>query len=87
MTRRRAALGHRRFQRQRLFVSQDGDLEVLARLGLANLARTPFWPNPAAIQAAQFLPGVSIDDILLIAEYMPEEEIRDQIVVFLPFRG
>jgi len=28
----------------------------------------------------------AIDDILLIAEYMPEEEIRDQVVVFLPLR-
>jgi predicted nuclease of predicted toxin-antitoxin system len=31
--------------------------------------------------------GSAIDDILLIAENMPEEEIRDQVVVFLPFRG
>ena len=31
--------------------------------------------------------GSAIDDILVIAEYMPEEEIRDQVVVFLPFRG
>jgi len=31
--------------------------------------------------------GSAIDDILLIAEYMPEEEIRNQVVVFLPFRG
>jgi hypothetical protein len=31
--------------------------------------------------------GAAIDDIALIAEYMPEEEIREQIVVFLPFRG
>jgi hypothetical protein len=31
--------------------------------------------------------GSAIDDILLIAEYMPENEIRDQVVVFLPFRG
>lgn len=31
--------------------------------------------------------GSAIEDILLIAEYMSEEEIRDQIVVFLPFRG
>ena len=31
--------------------------------------------------------GPAIDDILLIAEYMPEEEIRNQLVVFLPFRG
>lgn len=29
----------------------------------------------------------AVADILLIAEYMPEEEIRDQVVVFLPFRG
>jgi Domain of unknown function (DUF5615) len=31
--------------------------------------------------------GSAIDDILLIAEFMPEEEIRGQIVVFLPFGG
>jgi predicted nuclease of predicted toxin-antitoxin system len=31
--------------------------------------------------------GEAIDDLLLIAEYMPEEELRDQVVVFLPFRG
>jgi hypothetical protein len=28
--------------------------------------------------------GSAIDDILLLAEYMPEEEIREQVVVFLP---
>ncbi len=31
--------------------------------------------------------GSAIDDILLIAECMPEEEIREQVVVFLPLRG
>jgi predicted nuclease of predicted toxin-antitoxin system len=31
--------------------------------------------------------GSAIDDILLIAEYMPEQEMSDQVVVFLPFRG
>jgi hypothetical protein len=31
--------------------------------------------------------GSAIDDILVIAELMSENEIRDQIVVFLPFRG
>jgi predicted nuclease of predicted toxin-antitoxin system len=31
--------------------------------------------------------GSAIDDILLIAEFMPDEEIRGQVVVFLPFRG
>jgi Domain of unknown function (DUF5615) len=31
--------------------------------------------------------GSAINDILLIAEFMPEEEIRGQVVVFLPFRG
>lgn len=31
--------------------------------------------------------GSALDDILLIVEYMPQEEIRNQVVVFLPFRG
>src|SRR5262245_5006130 len=31
--------------------------------------------------------GSAINDILLIAECMPEEEVRDQVVVFLPSRG
>jgi hypothetical protein len=31
--------------------------------------------------------GSAIDDVLLVAEYMPEEEIRERVVVFLPFRG
>jgi hypothetical protein len=31
--------------------------------------------------------GSTIDDIMLLAEYMPEDEIREQVVVFLPFRA
>jgi hypothetical protein len=31
--------------------------------------------------------GLAIDDILLLAEYMSEEELRSQIVIFLPYRG
>ena len=31
--------------------------------------------------------GSAIDDILLVAEHMSEEEFRQQIVVFLPYRG
>jgi len=31
--------------------------------------------------------GLAIDDILLITEYMSAVELRDQVVVFLPFRG
>jgi hypothetical protein len=31
--------------------------------------------------------GSAIDDIALIAECMSEEEIGNQVVVFLPFRG
>jgi hypothetical protein len=30
--------------------------------------------------------GSALDDILLITEFMPEEEIRDQVVIFLPFQ-
>jgi hypothetical protein len=31
--------------------------------------------------------GSAIDDILLIAEYMLAEEIREQVVLFLPYHG
>ncbi len=31
--------------------------------------------------------GAAIEDILLVAEYMPEEEIRSQVVGYLPIRG
>jgi hypothetical protein len=43
-------------------------------------------PGVIATTNAQSI-GSAIEDILLIAEYMPEEEIRDQVVVFLPYRG
>lgn len=43
-------------------------------------------PGVIATTAEQSV-GSAIDDILLIAEFMPEEEMRDQIVVFLPFGG
>jgi len=29
--------------------------------------------------------GSAIDDILLIAEYMTEEEIKNQLIIYLPF--
>jgi hypothetical protein len=31
--------------------------------------------------------GSTIDDILLVAEYMPAEEIKDRVVIFLPLRA
>lgn len=33
--------------------------------GLAHAEATPYWPNPIAIRAAQFMPDESIDDLLL----------------------
>jgi hypothetical protein len=33
--------------------------------GLAHAEATPFWPNQVAIRAAQFMPDLSIDDVLL----------------------
>jgi hypothetical protein len=32
--------------------------------GLANTARTPYWPNPIALQAVQFFPERPIDEVL-----------------------
>jgi predicted nuclease of predicted toxin-antitoxin system len=31
--------------------------------------------------------GSAIEDILLIADFLSESEMRDRVVVFLPFRG
>lgn len=31
--------------------------------------------------------GSAIRDLLLIAEYMPQDEVRNQIIVFLPFQA
>jgi hypothetical protein len=41
-----------------------GLARISALGGLANIAQTPYWPNPIAIQAAQFFPDRSIDDVL-----------------------
>lgn len=32
--------------------------------GLTNTTRAPYWPNPVALQAAQFFPDTPIDDVL-----------------------
>ena len=32
--------------------------------GLANSAKTPYWPNPVALQAVQFFPERGIEDVL-----------------------
>ncbi|MCX6955690.1 MAG: hypothetical protein NTV51_26395 [Verrucomicrobia bacterium] len=41
-----------------------GLTRISALGGLANTARTPYWPNPVALQAAQFFPSRPIDDVL-----------------------
>ena len=51
-----------------------------SRVACAAASRPLIWCGCRTI-------GSAIEDILLIAEYMPEEEIVDQVVVFLPFRG
>jgi hypothetical protein len=38
---------------------------VSAMGGLANTTAAPYWPNTAAIRAAQFTPELSIDEVLL----------------------
>lgn len=43
-------------------------------------------PGVIATTTGQAL-GDTIDAILLLAELMTADEIRDQVVVFLPFRG
>jgi hypothetical protein len=41
-----------------------GVARISAVGGLAHTIRTPYWPNPVAIQAAQFFPDRSIEDVL-----------------------
>ena len=41
-----------------------GISRVSALGGLTNTAKAPYWPNPVAIQAAQFFPEQPIDDVL-----------------------
>ena len=68
----------------RILVTNDRNTMV----GIAYERAAMGSPMPGVIATthAQSI-GSAIDDLLLIAEYMPENEIREQVVVFLPFRG
>ena len=49
----------------KLLAMRDAGLNRISALGgLANVARTPYWPNVAALQAAQFFPEKKIDGVL-----------------------
>jgi hypothetical protein len=49
----------------KLLAARTAGFSRLSALGgLAHTAATPFWPNPVALQAAQFLPDTPIDAIL-----------------------
>jgi hypothetical protein len=41
-----------------------GISRISALGGLANTTKTPYWPNPVALQAAQFFPDRPIDQVL-----------------------
>src|SRR5436190_2780391 len=64
----------------------SNDRNTMVGLAYQRVAAGEAMPGLIATTNEQSI-GSAIDDILLIAEYMPEEEIRDQVVVFLPFRG
>ena len=49
----------------KLIAMRDTGLQRVSALGgLANVAKTPYWPNVAALQAAQFFPEKKIEDVL-----------------------
>jgi hypothetical protein len=49
----------------KLLAMRDTGLNRISALGgLANVAQAPYWPNIAALQAAQFFPEKKIDDVL-----------------------
>ena len=65
----------------RILVTNDRNTMV----GLAYLRVAAGEPVPGLIVTTNDQSiGAAIDDILLVAETMPEERIRDQVVVFLP---
>jgi Domain of unknown function (DUF5615) len=69
---------------QRVLITNDRNTMV----GFAYQRVASGAPVPGVIATTNKQPiGAAIEDILLISEYMPTEEIRDQVVVFLPFRG
>jgi predicted nuclease of predicted toxin-antitoxin system len=60
------------------------DRNTMVGFAYARVAAGESVPGVIATTNEQSI-GSAIDEILLIAEYMPEEEIRDQVVVYLPF--
>ncbi|MBL9208672.1 MAG: hypothetical protein JNN01_26550 [Opitutaceae bacterium] len=47
-----------------LAMRETGIQRISCLGGLTNTAQAPYWPNPAVIQAAQFLPERSVDEVL-----------------------
>jgi hypothetical protein len=70
--------------KNRVLITNDRKTMV----GLARQRAKAGKPIPGLIATTNQQPvGSAIDDILLVAECMSEEEIRERVVVFLPFRG
>ncbi len=68
----------------RVLITNDRNTMV----GFAYQRATAGEPMPGLIATTNDQSiGSAIGDILLIAEFMPEDQIREQLVVFLPFVG
>ncbi len=62
------------------------DRNTMVGFALQRVAAGEPMPGVIAVTATQSI-GTAIDDILLIADLMTEVEMREQVVVYLPFRG
>ena len=69
---------------ERVLITNDRN--TIVGFAYQRVAAGQRMPGLIVTTSAQSI-GSAIDDILLVAECMPVEEIRDQIVVYLPFRG
>jgi predicted nuclease of predicted toxin-antitoxin system len=68
----------------RVLITNDRDTMV----GFAYRRAAAGEPSPGLIVTTMRQSiGSIIDDIQLITEYMTEEAIRDQVVIYLPYRG
>src|SRR5436305_10161621 len=61
------------------------DRNTMVGFAYERVARSEPVPGLIATTNEQSI-GSAIDDILLVAEYMPGEEISSQVVLFLPLR-
>ena len=71
----------RMLHRKLMAMREAGVKAASAWGGLLHLEKTPYWPHPEVLRAAQFTPEVPVDEVLAraAAEYVGETEAADLV--------